>query len=285
MADFSHPLKNTGVYWIEINPLILILFTKKLEDPGTFFDFGIPTQNWIYYESWIMKSPQKCELDPVSGVSRTAMHGQSALSVPTVCGKQPAEKNEAKSVIKQFPEELNRIMLCPYLCLVFLFESHSFIFRQCGFVNFCFMTRVAILGSQLLRIRILEQMMCLGLGIYVQKCPATRLLLFKSRDILTGLNCRSSWCTSYVHLFIICSTDIDIYHIYIYIIYIFIFIYAYTYTSNGRYLAKPELHKFWGSRVTSCPKPAEANIQRLCFLRGYPISKIGVILLLVQKYG
>lgn len=181
-----------------------------------------------------MKSPQKCELDPVSGVSLTAMHGQSALSVPTVCGKQPAETNEAKSVIKQFPEELNRIMLCPYLCLVFLFESHSFIFRQCGFVNFCFMTRVAILGSQLLRIRILEQMMCLGLGIYVQKCPATRLLLFKSRDILTGLNCGSSWCTSYVHLFIICSTDmyihtlhmciyIDIYHI----LYIYLYIRVY----------------------------------------------------------
>lgn len=171
-----------------------------------------------------MKSPQKCELDPVSGVSLTAMHGQSALSVPTVCGKQPAEKNEAESEIKQFPEELNRIMLCPYLCLVFLFESHSFIFRQCGFVNFCFMTRVTILGSQLLRIRILEQMMCLGLGIYVQKCPATRLLLFKSRDILTGLNCGSSWCTSYVHLFNICSTDM---YIYTYFAHVCIYIYRY----------------------------------------------------------
>lgn len=93
-----------------------------------------------------MRSSQKCELAPVSGVSLAAMHGQSALSVPTVCGKQPAEKHEAKSVIKQFPEELNRIMLCLYLCLVFLFESHSFIFRQCGFVNFCFMTSLTIFG-------------------------------------------------------------------------------------------------------------------------------------------
>ena len=125
MADFSHPLKNTGVYWIEINPLILILFTKKLEDPGTFFDFGIPTQNWIYYESWIMKSPQKCELDPVSGVSRTAMHGQSALSVPTVCGKQPAEKNEAKSVHRttmnvwkfRIGDKIQELCICPNLNL------------------------------------------------------------------------------------------------------------------------------------------------------------------------
>ena len=43
--------------------------------------------------------------------------------------------------------------------------------------------------------------------------------------------------------------------------------------------------KYEGSRVTSCPKPADANIQRLCVLRGYPISKIGVILVLVQKSG
>ena len=74
-----------------------------------------------------------------------------------------------------------------------------------------------ILESQLLR-------MCLGLGIHVQKCPARRLLLFKSRDILDWIE--RLWLFM---IYILCSHIHYLWYLNIYICTYIIHIYVYRY--------------------------------------------------------